>query len=108
VWSDAGDAVCEECGSMRGATGYDVGLDWVIVGGESGPEARPMEPEWPRGIRDQCVAAKVPFLMKQWGEWVPQWTQVDGQPTTMKMVRVGKRQAGRELDGVIWEEWPDV
>lgn len=46
-------------------------LDWVIVGGESGHGARPMHPEWVRGLRDQCVDAKVPFLFKQWGEWVP-------------------------------------
>ena len=46
-------------------------LDWVICGGESGPEARPMHPDWPRGLRDQCKAAGVPFLFKQWGEWLP-------------------------------------
>lgn len=47
------------------------GLHWVIVGGESGPGARPMHPEWARAIRDQCVAAGVPFFFKQWGEWAP-------------------------------------
>jgi protein gp37 len=45
------------------------GLRWVVVGGESGPGARPMHPDWARGIRDQCRAAKVPFWFKQWGEW---------------------------------------
>lgn len=45
------------------------GLDWVVVGGESGPGARPMHPDWPRDIRDQCEAAGVPFFFKQWGEW---------------------------------------
>lgn len=51
----------------------DVGnaVDWVIVGGESGPGARPMHPDWARGLRDQCEAAGVPFLFKQWGEWKP-------------------------------------
>ena len=44
-------------------------LDWVIVGGESGPHARPMHPTWVRALRDQCAAAGVPFLFKQWGEW---------------------------------------
>lgn len=44
-------------------------LDWVIVGGESGPKARPMHPDWARSLRDQCAAAGVPFFMKQWGEW---------------------------------------
>ena len=46
-------------------------LDWVVVGGESGPGARPMHPQWARDIRDQCVAAGVPFHFKQWGEWYP-------------------------------------
>jgi protein gp37 len=47
------------------------GLDWVIVGGESGRHARPMHPDWARSLRDQCVDAGVPFFFKQWGEWVP-------------------------------------
>lgn len=46
-------------------------IDWVIVGGESGPSARPMHPDWVRSIRDQCKAADVAFLFKQWGEWMP-------------------------------------
>lgn len=46
-------------------------IDWVICGGESGPKARPMHPEWARGLRDQCAHAGVPFLFKQWGEWLP-------------------------------------
>lgn len=46
-------------------------LNWVIVGGESGPNARPMHPDWARSLRDQCVAAGVPFLFKQWGQWRP-------------------------------------
>jgi len=46
-------------------------LDWVVVGGESGPKARPMHPDWVSGIRDQCAAAGTPFLFKQWGEWLP-------------------------------------
>jgi hypothetical protein len=46
-------------------------IDWVVVGGESGPHARPMHPEWVRSLRDQCVAAGVPFFFKQWGEWAP-------------------------------------
>lgn len=48
------------------------GLDWVIVGGESGHNARPMHPDWPRSLRDQCQAAAVPFFFKQWGEWAPE------------------------------------
>jgi protein gp37 len=47
------------------------GIDWVICGGESGPKARPMHPDWARSVRDQCQAAGVPFFFKQWGEWRP-------------------------------------
>lgn len=95
-------------------TPADPRFDWVIVGGESGPGARPMHPDWARALRDQCVAAGVPFLFKQWGEWARPWTTDlprqaavhrfdDGQ----LMIRAGKRRAGRELDGRTWDEYPD-
>jgi len=64
-------------------------LDWVIVGGESGPGARPMHPDWARSLRDQCTAAGVPFFFKQWGG-------------------VHKKAAGRLLDGRVWDERPEV
>ncbi len=64
------------------------GISWVIVGGESGPQARPMDPAWARDVRDQCVAAGVRFFFKQWGG-------------------VHKKAAGRELDGRTWDEMPD-
>ena len=58
------------CVNDEGEPADDVpALDWVIVGGESGPGARPMHPDWARSLRDQCEAAGVPFLFKQWGEW---------------------------------------
>lgn len=63
------------------------GLDWVIMGGESGPGARPMDPDWARSVRDQCQAAGVPFFFKQWGG-------------------VRKKDAGALLDGREWREWP--
>ena len=63
------------------------GIDWVIVGGESGPGARPMEEEWALEIRDQCVGAGKPFFFKQWGG-------------------VNKKKAGRVLDGQTWDEMP--
>jgi protein gp37 len=63
------------------------GIDWVIVGGESGPGARPMHPDWVRQIRDQCLRAKVPFFFKQWGGPV-------------------KSRTGRQLDGRTWDEMP--
>jgi protein gp37 len=92
------------------------GLDWVILGGETGPEARPMNPDWVRSVRDQCQEAGVPFFFKQWGEW---WQPPSGKTEILKdfnyplyhheygMFKVGKKAAGRELDGRIWEEWPN-
>lgn len=89
-------------------------LDLVICGGESGPGARPMHPDWPRSIRDQCATAGVPFMFKQWGEWLP-FEYVDMASEEIEneelcdrifefenqaMHRVGKRRAGRLLDGV--------
>lgn len=62
------DLKCPVCGSE----GYGVdAIDWVIVGGESGPNARPMHPDWARSLRDQCQAAGVAFFFKQWGGWTP-------------------------------------
>ena len=97
------------------------GIDWVIVGGESGPKARPMHPEWVRDIRDRCVAAGIPFFFKQWGAWLPArhdglpdcvhggsrsvWTTITADPHT-RFWRVGKKAAGRELDGRTWGEFP--
>lgn len=76
------------------------GPDWVICGGESGPGARPMHPDWARGLRDQCAAAGVPFFFKQWGEFCP--TAED------RMCSVGSRRAGRLLDGVEHNAMPEV
>ena len=98
-------------------------LDWVVVGGESGTGARPMHPEWARSLRDQCQRAGVPFLFKQWGEWavtgIPSrsaaWVFLDGTVESFKagdlsadvlMRRVGKKAAGRHLDGRTWDEYP--
>lgn len=105
------------------------GLEWVIVGGESGPGARPMHPMWVRSLRDQCQHAGVPFLFKQWGEWIaegvemPQplvklpslsqrrWVADDADddrytPTAAAVYPVGKKAAGRLLDGRTWDEVP--
>ena len=84
-------------------------IDWVVVGGESGPKARPMHPQWARSVRDQCAAAGVPFLFKQWGEWWPNcMLNEDGSrdESTMWMDRVGKKAAGRLLDGVKHDGYP--
>lgn len=77
-------------------------LDWVVSGGEIGAEARPMRPHWVRELRDKCVASGVPFFFKQWGEWAPASEDRVGQA----MARVGKRAAGRLLDGRTWDEIP--
>lgn len=69
-------------------------LQWVIVGGESGHHARPMDPKWARDVRDQCLAAKVPFFFKQWGVH-----NAEG-------LRQTKKKAGRILDGQTWNEMP--
>jgi protein gp37 len=84
-------------------------IDWVIVGGESGPGARPMQADWARSLRDQCKAAGVPFLFKQWGEHAPNWLndnddrKIDGSEW---MDRMGKKMAGRLLDGVQHDGFP--
>lgn len=106
-------------------------LDWVIVGGESGPDARPMHPEWVRTIRDWCQATGVSFFFKQWGEWrqrdcvhvgrehavfnpdgsltmgVGAGTAVECLRTHVVMERMGKRRAGRLLDGITHDAMPD-
>lgn len=113
-------------------------IDWVIAGGESGREARPSHPDWFRGLRDQCAAAGVPFLFKQWGEWIVSprrnslavraegYVHPEGQKAPWPspegfgeygaaeleargfahMSRVGKKAAGRTLDGVIHDGRP--
>jgi protein gp37 len=124
------------CPHCRG-TGRGKPIDWVIVGGESGHGARPMHPNWPRSLRDQCKAAGVPFLFKQHGEYLPCETYVDaghragesahvvevdegfgGLPderhyTVIKahgaeFVKVGKKAAGRLLDGVTHDGYPEI
>lgn len=93
-------------------------IHWVIVGGESGPGARPMHPNWARELRDQCVSWDVPFFFKQWGEWAPDELVPDSRDDRraraiawkdeQAMVPIGKKRAGRVLDGRIWDEFPDV
>lgn len=94
-------------------------LDWVVVGGESGPGARPMHPDWARSIRDQCAEAGVAFHFKQWGEFYPEDQPVacgheDHDPdrvdtsTGEMMFRVGKARAGRLLDSIEHNGFPEV
>lgn len=156
VWTYCDNALtgfrAHQCG---GHTDPERAIDWVIVGGESGPGARPMHPDWARSLRDQCNAAGVPFLFKQWGEWLPGENEPhpdvkerDGSPrrvahhqdgrwgtSTTKITdtnyvtwdaegtmrpgkvdyrwrvmswaeKVGKKAAGRLLDGRTWDGFP--
>jgi protein gp37 len=120
------EPVCPDCGHYMVYQHPDTpNLDWIVAGGESGPGARPMHPDWARSIRDQCAAAGVPFLFKQWGNWaalraddgswpanaetmcrlLPDGTRhYDGWP----MQRVGKKTAGRILDGVTHDGFPEI
>lgn len=150
AWTDGrairlGDDVdeywCQTCGAetpMSACT--PPGLNWVVCGGESGPGARPMHPDWARSLRDQCVEAGVAFHFKQWGAWAVGYSHGEGEdgpgdtfvnpdgetghvwfnenlgyPTNFAgpwgegstpMSRVGKKRAGRELDGRVWDEFP--
>ena len=131
-WVDslAGRHGCETCGEV-GAWGDPAdGIGWVIVGGESGPGARPMHPAWARSLRDQCQEAGVAFHFKQWGAWVEvdpsegregDWWSLpaplglvpfiegDGQWYQAPLMRrVGKKAAGRLLDGREWSEVSDA
>lgn len=87
-------------------------LDWVILGGESGKEARPMNPDWVKSLRDQCVDHGTPFFFKQWGEWAIKYADgFLGDRFTFGgygglLYKIGKKQAGRLLDGVEWNQMP--
>ncbi len=123
------DRWCNDCGAQYLLPG------WIIVGGESGPKARPMHPDWVREIRSQCQEVGVPFFFKQWGAWSPladphehpssEWKIVRRDGTCWRpvkiyrslaveydngresvVVRVGKKAAGRLLDGREWNEMP--
>lgn len=128
---------CPNCGRVGYWSGSHTGngrpngqpLSWVIVGGESGRDARPMSIDWARSLRDQCQAASIRFLFKQWGD-ASAWRDRQGDvwhqrndggletPETASfsrehvekkwgpLVRLGKKAAGRELDGRTWDEYP--
>ena len=86
-------------------------INWVIGGGESGPHARPMHPDWARWLRDQCQAAGVAFFFKQWGEWWPSGPRVVESARMIDfggeiMYRVGTHKAGRLLDGQEHSAFP--
>ena len=112
----------QECGGGEWCDAMN--LDWVICGGETGHHTRPMHPDWVRNARDQAVGAGVPFFFKGWGEWLPlnqgklpitknyhgaktksNWYWHPGNPSEAS-IRVGKKAAGRLLDGRTWDEVP--
>lgn len=110
-------------GNLEDLSRRSLGAFWVICGGESGPHARPANPQWFRDIRDQCAAAEIPFLFKQWGAWAPGSNWPDdvaipsgeccdfGEPSlgdAGNVWRVGKKLAGRLLDGVEHNSFPEV
>lgn len=128
-----------ECGLKRQGlvSAHARFIDWVICGGESGPKARPMHPDWARSLRDQCATVDVPFLFKQWGDKIPgelqehpaygndgsawrvdpnggRWHDpVEGMKSRsewapVKFIKVGKKAAGRHLDGRTHDAWPEV
>lgn len=122
---------CEPLLGSLSLPSYLMNIDWIIAGGESGHGARAMHPAWVRSLRDQCIAAGVPFLFKQWGEWAPDesrdpaaWDRGemplsdDGMDLrgyeslawrdvgAVLMRKIGKHRAGRLLDGRTWDEMP--
>jgi len=125
LWGYPGSATCDLLGRWS--------IRLLIVGGETGPGARPMHPAWVRSLREQCAAAGVPFFLKSWGEWLPRsqgagcrgrrwgtlcadgawWAETtpwnghddDGEGEAV-MVRVGRKLAGARLDGREWKELP--
>lgn len=82
----------------------EIAIDWIIVGGESGPKARLVNPDWVRSLRDICVAGGIPFFFKQWGEWMP----IERYKKKCVMIKVGKKRAGRLLDGKQWDQMPSL
>ena len=89
-------------------------VHWVIAGGESGPQARPSDPEWFYMLRDQCIAHATPFHFKQWGDWAPVESVEDALPRSIlnggshstPMGRFGKKTSGRMLSGRTWDDVP--
>jgi protein gp37 len=91
-------------------------VDWVIAGGESGPHARPVDPNWIRSLRNQCGCAEIPFMFKQWGEWAPNCEcgrprpcrEIERPESRGVMFRCDKNHSGRELDGVEHMAFPNA
>lgn len=112
------DALAGTHGLIRPHGGKCAKLDWVICGGETGPGARPIHPDWARSMRDQCQAAGVPFHFKSWGAYREACASDDpiwnGQSPNLKhehgthFIKLNPRETGRLLDGREWDEYPEV
>jgi protein gp37 len=84
-----------------------IGIDWVICGGESGYNARPLFPAWAGGLRDQCEKSKTPFFFKQWGQFLPKISfDADIKGNVIEYLKVGKKVAGNLLDGIEHKAFP--
>lgn len=122
IREDGSNAWVDDCLTgfkAHGAGGwYANKLDWVICGGESGPKARPMHPDWVRSLRDQCASANVPFFFKQWGEWQSYWFNMTSKEVCFKMYSsylqftqkdwVNKGDACISLDGKLCKTGGDM
>ncbi len=124
---DLGDLRMEDCWLPEDCYTFADRIGWIIVGGESGHNARPVHPLWVRSIRDQCVNAGVSFFFKQWGEYAPlgkasgldpdhhypgrdkRLSVHSGVPMDepVSVFKIGKKFAGRLLDGRTWDEMPE-
>lgn len=119
-----GGAPCPTCLDQQGFVASGL-IDWMVAGGESGPGARPIDPQVVRSLRDNCLAAGVAFHFKQWGEWAPvTYYSIDEEyladnnrvyrlapadvAATWKGLagRIGRNAAGRTLDGKVWNDYP--
>ncbi|CAB3805038.1 hypothetical protein LMG28688_06093 [Paraburkholderia caffeinitolerans] len=112
------DGYCGLCAGHRRDPIHQRGMhdfvDWIICGGESGPHARPMHPAWPRDLREQCATSGTAYLFKQWGEWAPALEGIDASDPLVRrfedgtrMHRIGKKAAGRMLDGRTHDDFPE-
>ena len=110
---------CLYCGQQQKIVSQ---IDWVICGGESGSNARPVHPKWVEYLQKQCEAVSVPFFFKQWGEWLDfqEATSISDIPITKienseihtfndgtEVIRIGKKYTGRLLNGKTYLEWPE-
>lgn len=105
------------CANACDKGGEGPSIDWIICGGETGPGARPMHPDWARSLRNQCKAAGVSFFFKRWGNWKPLSQCVENECVLATKFRyinddgyahLGNKAAGRLLDGVEYNEMPEA